>query len=52
MGLCEFHDGRQSKYANSAVGQFWFCQAQSQLQLNWTELALISAYPPPTQPEK
>ena len=31
-----------------------FCQAQSQLQLSWTELALISTFPhpPPTPPGK
>ena len=36
---------------NISDGRFdIYCQAQSQLQLNWTELALISAYTPPTHP--
>ena len=32
---------------------YFFCQAQSQLQLNWTELALVSISPtrPASQPE-
>ena len=30
----------------------YFCQAQSQLQLSWTELALISTFPHPSTPRE
>ena len=38
-------------HVNDITNITFFCQAQSQLQLSWTELALISTFPhPPPHP--
>ena len=38
--------GNVSKYSTNILSSIQFCQAQSQLQLGWAELALVSSNTP------